>query len=111
MCRSCFPEEDTSEQISSAPVASVSKVFSPLQNILILKKLVNQMAFLGFAYIVGEADRSIFVFTDKESVIRISQTKVSTPTLCNEYDYVLRINFGLAKIEVKLAWQLIQCPV
>ena len=84
-----------------APVAFVSKIFSPAQldfSIYSKEFLAIYMAFLEFAHILWEATKPIIVLTDKKSVTRFSQTKAITPALWKACDYVLQFKFKIAHI-------------
>ena len=82
-----------------APVAFVSKFFSPAQlkmSIYSKEFLAIYMAFLEFAHILWETTKPTIVLTDNKSVTRFFQTKAIPPALWNAFDYVLQFNFKIA---------------
>ena len=90
-----------SKRKTYAPVAFVSKIFSPAQlkmSIYSKEFLAIYMAFLEFAHILWEATKPTIVLTDNKSVTRFFQTKAIPPALWNACDYVLQCNFKIAHI-------------
>ena len=99
-------EDNPDQKIQSkmktyAPVAFVSKIFSPAQlKMSFYSKdfLAIYMAFLEFAHILWEATKPTIVLTDNESVTRFFQTKAIPPSLWDACDYVLQFNSKIAHI-------------
>ena len=90
-----------SKRKTYAPVAFVSKVFSPAQlkmSIYSKEFLAIYMAFLEFANILRETSKPTIVLTDNKSVTRFFQTKATPQSLWNACDYVLQFNFKKAQI-------------
>ena len=99
-------EDNPNQKIQSkrrtfAPVAFVSKKFSPAQpemSIYSKKFLTIYIAFLEFAHILWEVSKPTIVLTDNKSVTRFFRTKAIPPSLWNACDYVLHFNFKKALI-------------
>ena len=99
-------EDNPDQKIQSkrktyAPVAFVSKIFSPAQlkmSFYSKEFLAIYMAFFEFAHILWEATKPTIVLTDNKSVTRFFQTKAIPPPLWNACDYVLQFNFKKAHI-------------
>ena len=99
-------EDNPDQKIQSkrktyAPVTFGSKILSPAQlkmSIYSKEFLAIYMAFLEFAHILWEATDPTIVLTDNNSVTRFFQTKATPPSLSNACDYVLQLNFKIARI-------------
>ena len=90
-------EKYTSMRKTYAPVTYNSKTFSPVQlkmSIYAKEFLAMFFAFKEFGHIFWWTKRPVTIITDNKSVTRFFfQTKIITPTLGSESDYVIQFNF------------------
>ena len=99
-------EEDSDKKLNSkkktfAPVAFISKVFSPAQlkmSIYCKEFLAIYPAFLEYSHSLWDTTLPTLVMADNRSVTRFFQTKAIPPTLWNACDYVLQFNFHIMHV-------------